>query len=84
MFAIGMMPESIPLEIRRASLRGQIVTQLTPEQLEDEAKAYGTTPEELEKNPDFSPYFTIKVVLVEEEGTLRTGYFEFLPPSFFD
>ena len=33
---------------------------------------------------DFAPYFTVKIVLVEEAGTLKVGYFEFLPPSLMD
>ena len=84
MFSIGLMPESIPTEIRRASIRGQIVTKLSPEQMEKAASDYGTTVEELEKDTEFSPYFTVKIVLVEEEGVLRVGYFEFVPPSIWD
>ncbi len=83
-FAIGAMPDSIPADIRRASVRGQIATQLPREELEKIAKQEETTVEELLKNPDFAPYFTIKVVLVEEEGQLKVGYFEFLPPSMLD
>ena len=40
--------------------------------------------EELKNSPDFEPYFNIKVVLVEENGQLKVGYFEFLPPSMMD
>ena len=84
MFAIGNMPESIPADIRRASLRGTIVTQLSPQELEKIAKEEGTTVAELEKNPDFEPYCTVKIVLVEEAGQLKVGYFEFLPPGIMD
>lgn len=84
MFAIGNMPESVPADIRRASLRGKILTQLSPQELEKIAKQEGTTVAELQKNPDFEPYFTIKIVLVEEEGQLKVGYFEFLPPGIVD
>ena len=38
----------------------------------------------LSKSPDFDPYFNLKVVLVEEGGQLKVGYFEFLPPSIMD
>jgi len=38
----------------------------------------------LQKDPDFQPYFNLKVVLVEEASALRVGYFEFLPPSMLD
>lgn len=84
MLAIGAMPDSIPANIRRASLRGQIETKLSREALEKIAKEEETTVEELLKNPDFSTYFTIKIVLVEEGGELKVGYFEFLPPSMLD
>jgi len=84
MFAIGAMPDSIPGDIRKASLRGQIATELRPEQLAEAAKQQGVSPEELKKDPDFKPYFTLKVVLVEEGGVLKVGYFEFLPPSIMD
>ncbi|HEY2953091.1 MAG TPA: hypothetical protein VGK40_10935 [Verrucomicrobiae bacterium] len=84
MFAIGAMPAWIPAEIRRASLRGQIATKLTPAQWHDVAKHEGLSVEELQKNPDFTPYFNFKLVLLEEEGELRVGYFEFMPPSMWD
>jgi hypothetical protein len=84
MFAIGAMPASIPADIRRASVRCQIKTTLSPEQLKQAAKDLRTTAAELQKDPDFQPYFNLKVVLVEEAGALRVGYFEFLPPSMLD
>ena len=84
MFAIGAMPDSIPADIRRASLRGQIHTRLSAEEIEKAAREEGITVEELMKNPDFDPYFNFKVVLVEEEGQLKVSYFEFLPPSMLD
>lgn len=84
MFAIGAMPDSIPADIRRASLRGQIHTDLSPEELEKVANEQGISVEELKKDEDFDPYFNLKLVLVEEDGQLRVGYFEFLPPSMMD
>jgi hypothetical protein len=84
MFAIGAMPDSVPADIRRASLRGQIHTELSPEELEKVAEARGTSVEELTKEEDFDPYLNLKVVLVEEDGELKIGYFEFLPPSIMD
>jgi hypothetical protein len=84
MFAIGAMPEWIPADIRRASLRGQIHTELSPQELERVAATEGITVDELKKSPDFDPYFNLKVVLVEEDGQLKVGYFEFLPPSMWD
>lgn len=83
MFAIGAMPDSIPAKIRKASLRVHIKTELSDTQMAEAAKDSGVSIEELKKNPDFDPYFTLKVVLVEEDG-LKVGYFEFLPPSMLD
>ena len=84
MFAVGAMPDSIPADIRRASLRGQIHTDLSPEALEKVAQAEGVSVEELKKDENFDPYLNLKVVLVEEDGQLKIGYFEFLPPSMMD
>ena len=84
MFAIGAMPDWIPANIRRASLRGQIHTELSPQELQNVAQREGISVEELKKSPDFDPYFNLKVVLVEEGGKLKVGYFEFLPPSIMD
>ncbi len=86
MFAIGAMPDWIPADIRRASLRGQIHTELSPQELEKVAATEGITVEELKKSEDFDPYFNLKIVLVDEGGQLKIGvaYFEFLPPSMLD
>jgi len=84
MFAIGAMPDWIPADIRRASLRGQIHTELSPQELEKVAQTHGISVEELKKSEDFDPYLNLKVVLVEEDGQLKVGYFEFLPPSIMD
>jgi hypothetical protein len=84
MFAIGAMPDWIPADIRRASLRGQIHTELSPQELEKVAATEGISVEELKKSEDFDPYFNLKIVLVEEGGQLRVAYFEFLPPSMLD
>jgi len=84
MFAIGAMPEWIPANIRRASLRGQIHTELSPQELQNVAQREGTSVEELKKSYDFDPYFNFNVVLVEEGGQLKIGYFESLPPSIWD
>jgi hypothetical protein len=84
MFAIGTMPDWIPADIRRASLRGQIHTELSPQELQRAAQQEGISVEELQKDENFDPYFNLKVVLVEEGGQLKVGYFEFLPPSMLD
>jgi hypothetical protein len=84
MFAIGAMPEWIPADIRKASLRGQIHTELSPQELQNVAQREGISVEELKKNGGLDPYFNVKAVLVEEGGQLKIGYFEFLPPSIWD
>jgi hypothetical protein len=84
MFAIGAMPDWIPANIRRASLRGQIHTALSPQELAKVAQQEGISVEALKKDEDFDPYLNLKVVLVEEGGQLKIGYFEFLPPSMLD
>lgn len=84
MYAISAMPDWIPTDIRRASLRGQIHTELSPQELEKVAQTHGISVQELKKSEDFDPYLNLKVVLVEEGGQLKVGYFEFLPPSIMD
>jgi hypothetical protein len=84
MFAIGAMPDWIPADIRRASLRGQIHTELSPQELQRAAQQEGISVGELQKDENFDPYLNLKVVLVEEGGELKVGYFEFLPPSMLD
>lgn len=83
MFSIGMMPDTIPGDIRRASLRGSIRTEWNPEDLKAAAQQLNTTEEEVLKNEE-GPYYNIKYVLVEEGGALKVGYFEFMPPSMLD
>ena len=84
MFAVGAIPDWIPAEIRKASLRGQIHTELSPQELQNVAQREGINVEELKKSEDFDSYFNVKLVLVEEGGQLSVGYFEFLPPSIWD
>jgi hypothetical protein len=84
MFAIGAMPEWIPGDIRRASLRGQISSELSAQELQNVAQREGISVEDLKKSEDFDPYFNLKLILVEEGGQLSVGYFEFLPPSIWD
>src|SRR6266478_10133123 len=84
MFAIGAMPDWIPADIRRASLCGQIHTELSPQELQNVAQREGSSVEHLKKSEDFDPYFNLKIVLGDEGGQLKVAYFEFLPPSMLD
>lgn len=84
MLAVGNMPAAIPANIRRASIRGQIKVALTAEDLAKAAAAYGKTPEDLAADPDFEPYMNFKLVVIDDAGTLKVAYFEFLPASMMD
>jgi hypothetical protein len=83
-FTIGLMPASIPAEIRKGAVRAQLGVTLPASQLKEIADQQGMTVEELQKTEDFAPYCNVKVVMVEEGGTLKVGYFEFTPPSMWD
>lgn len=85
-FALGTMPDSTPMDIRRASLKGQIRVELTEERLAQIAKEEGIKIEDLKENMSVEggPYFNLKAVLVEENGELKVGYFEIRPPSMLD
>jgi hypothetical protein len=84
MFAIGMMPASVPADIRKASLRAKVMVELSPEQIAEAAKAQQTTPDKLKSDPDFRPYLNLKMVLVQDGRALKIGYFEILPPGLLD
>lgn len=85
MFAIGNMPAQIPAASRKVSLRAKIGVELPSEQLATVAKSYNKSVEELRNEVDFNPYLTLKLVLLTDtDGSLRVGYFEFLPPSMID
>jgi hypothetical protein len=79
--AIGGMPDAVGADIRRASVHGVIATALTTEQLRQAAAETDMKPEDLQKDPTFNPSFNVKIVLIEEDGQLKVGYFEFLPSS---
>lgn len=83
-FAVGAMPDSVPPDIRRASLRGKIGTKPTEAQIAEWADKLGVMPAELVEDPDWIPFFGVKIVLVEEGDALKAGYFEFLPPGLMD
>lgn len=93
MLNIGAMPAEIPNEIRRASIRSQIRCLMNEEDAKPIAEDLGISLERAKKgdfppndeyDPDEWPYLTLKLVLVEEDGNLKIGYFEFLPPSILD
>jgi hypothetical protein len=83
-FAIGAMPDSVPTDIRRASLRATIRMGYNPGQLEEWAADLEMKPEELMDDEEYFPHYTLKYVLVEEDNELKVGYFVLLPPSLFD
>ena len=73
-FAMGGTPDSLPNEIRRASLEAFIRTR-------EEGEPTMTLEE---ARMEEGPYFKIMYILVEEAGETRVGYFEFKPPSMLD
>ena len=84
MYAIGMMSEKVPTDIRRASVRGMITLEFTPEAAEQLKKQWGVANlDELYEEGE-APYCKLKTVLVEEDGELKVAYFEFVPPSMLD
>lgn len=90
MYAIGGMPATIPFNIRKASIRAQVACKLSDEQVKKMAELQKTTPKKVRQEDDEQDedergtYFNLKFVLVEEDGTLKVGYFEFMPPSMLD
>jgi predicted Zn finger-like uncharacterized protein len=68
-YVMGGTPEGVPTSVRRAALQAMIAT----------------------KHPNFpdaedgdGPSLKLKIILTEEEGKLRVGYFELGPPSILD
>jgi hypothetical protein len=91
LFAIGAMPQDVPFDIRRASIRAQFEREYKAEEVKVLAEELEISEDDVRagKWPDDSdiedhPYFNFKCVLVEENGQLRIGYFEFMPPSMLD
>ncbi|HMP79586.1 MAG TPA: hypothetical protein PKD54_09055 [Pirellulaceae bacterium] len=93
LFNIGFMSKEIPFDIRRASVRAKLYTQLPDDEIRKIAQELGVSEERVRArdipdnglyDSDEWPYLNLKFVLVEENKQLRIGYFEFLPPSLFD
>ncbi|SFH81851.1 hypothetical protein [Planctomicrobium piriforme] len=90
MISIGSMPGSIPAAIRKAAIRAQIRIPFGPEAAAEIASELNVPVETVlngtaEGLDEFeTAYFNAKLVLVDDGGTLKLGYFEFLPPSFLD
>ncbi|MBV9462916.1 MAG: hypothetical protein JO317_01690 [Verrucomicrobiae bacterium] len=84
MMSIGMIPATIAPATRRAALRGHIRFEPTADQLKTAAEQAGQSIEDMKKSEEYDPYFSLKAVLVEENGALKVGYFEFVPRSMLD
>lgn len=85
MFAIGMMPETVPVELRKASLRAEIRCKLSEQAKKEVMEQYGYTAEQADSDDsDIAPYYKMKTVLVDEGGALKVGYFECVGPSIWD
>ena len=92
LFAIGNMPEDIPADIRKASVRAEYVCEMTEKHAKYLADAYGIPVEEIMAGKvtdesmqgvleESAPCVQTKFVLVEEGGALKVGYFEFVPQT---
>lgn len=77
MYALGGITADVPANIRKAAVRAQINCVFPQEPKE-------AGPKEAGEDADDGPYLNLKFVLVEEEGYLRVGYFEFMGPSLLD
>jgi hypothetical protein len=84
MFSIGMIPDTVPVDIRKAALRGTIRCRFTAEDLEQLMQETGMTKRQIEDDEDIFPYFSLKTVLVRENEKLVVAYIEFAPPSILD
>ncbi len=95
MFNPGAMPPKVPIEIRRASLRTQLRCRIPEKEVARAAVELGVSVDDIRSGKAFAvngdefesgdgPYLNLKFVLVEENGKMQLGYFEFLPPSILD
>jgi predicted Zn finger-like uncharacterized protein len=71
LFVMGGTPDSIPASVRKASLHAK-VTVKHPDVPEADAE------------DGEEPYLNMRIILTEEDGKLRIGYFELGPPSILD
>lgn len=93
-FSIGSMPPEIPANIRKASIRSQVNCQPNRAWAEaiaqqnevtaDQVLAGQVSAEVKEEMEDNAPYMNVKLVLVDEGGQLKVGYFELMGPSIWD
>lgn len=68
LYVMGKVPESVPVSIRKASLHASIAV-----------KSNGPVDPD-----DEEPYLNMRIILVEEDGETKVGYFELGPPSLLD
>jgi len=71
MFTLGGTPDGVTASLRRAALRATI------------AVKHPDVPEEDAEDGE-GPYLNLRIILTEEDGKLRVGYFELMPPSILD
>lgn len=83
-YALGDTPDALPADIRRAAMLATVGTKLNPEQLKKLAAEYGSTPEEVQQDYDGETELMLILILVEEGGELKVGYFQFRAPSLLD
>lgn len=87
-FEIGAMPDTIPVEHRKAAVQGWIDCKLTDAQIKQAAQQEGMDEAEYRKllaeSGGDGPYFKLKTVVIDEGAGPVIGYFEIAPPSMLD
>ncbi|MEN9360787.1 MAG: hypothetical protein RL095_2322 [Verrucomicrobiota bacterium] len=84
-FNVGAIPESVPKDLRKASVLGHFLYSLPERELPSLAEKYGMTLEELKKRiAEDPPRFKFKMVFLEDAGKISLGYFEFNPMGLMD
>ena len=79
MFSIGVISDVVPSNIRRSAIRSYITGRHTEKNTQYLMEREGLS--EAEVHEYFEPQFEMKTVMVEIDGKLKVGYFEFLKSS---
>ncbi len=79
LFSIGVISDEVPSDIRRSAIRSYITGRHTEKNIQYLMEREGLS--EAEVHEYFEPQFEMKTVMVEIDGQLKVGYFEFLKSS---
>jgi len=89
-YEIGAMPDSIPVDQRKAAVQAWVYCRMSDEQVKQAALEEGIDEAEYRVNMTEAeeggegPYFKIKTVVIDEGAGPVIGYFEIAPPSILD